>query len=209
MIFFGKKVLQKGKKNGEKPEGESFIFQENIFEKEYKEREYRIQMIERVVLDLQKRYEKYEELTEFITYLGATEKIFLGIHFDEKNLPNIKRALVENDIDHFSRRSGMDKEILENIHREFQLSRIDMRSLREVADSLMQKYSECVECKNFILYIRDVYTIFLGGEKKKSSVRNFQENIVLAKMKMLSSDGDPELSQLEKIYEDFKSRVYV
>jgi hypothetical protein len=208
MIFFGKKYSQKDEKEKERQEKEPCLFQENSFEKKYEERERRVRMIERIVFDLQKRYEKYEELREFIIYLGATEKIFLGIHFNEKNILSIKKALVENDIEHFSQNSGMDKEILENIHREFQLSKIDIRSLREVADRLMQKYADCLECKNFIIYIRDIYIIFLGGEKKVSSVRNFQENIVLAKMKMLSSDGDPKFSQLEEIYEDFKSHVY-
>lgn len=209
MIFFGKKSSQKGQKNGESQERESFLFQENIFEKEYRERERRTQMIERVVHDLQKRYEKYEDLIEFIEYLGATEKIFLGIHFDEKNLPSIKKALVESDIERLSKNSGMDKEILKNIHREFQLSKIDIRSLQEVADNLIQKYADCSECKIFILYIKDIYMIFLGGQKEESSVRNFQENIVFAKMKMLSSDGDPELSQLEKVYEDFKNYLKI
>jgi len=183
---------------------------ESAFEREYAHRERlyrRMEQVEIAVGRLRDRYKKYEGLSRFVDYLGATEKLFLEMPFKKENLKDLKKRLIETDMSRLAQELGIEKEVLVSIREEFQSSQSSVQAVFDAADRLMNKYEDCAECKKFILYVRDIHALFLEVGNEEVSSSEFHDRLVMAKMKALSFDGDPELATLETIYNEFRKEL--
>ena len=183
---------------------------ENAFEKEYALRQElyrRMESVEIVVTRLQKKYNQYEYVSRFVDYLGSTERFFLEAQSQKKSLKELKDTLVEHDMYRLANEWNVEEKLLKDIHKRFENSVQSVEKIFSVADELLKEYDHCEECKKFIHYIRDIYTLFCEDKEGKMELPEFKNRVIHAKMKALSFDGSPELSTLESIYADFRESV--
>lgn len=183
---------------------------ENAFEKEYALRQElyrRMESVEIVVTRLQKKYNQYEHVSRFVDYLGSTERFFLEAQSQKKSLKELKDTLVEHDMYRLANEWNVEEKLLKDIHKRFENSMQSVEKIFSVADELLKEYDHCEECKKFIHYIRDIYTLFCEDKEGKMELPEFKNGVIHAKMKALSFDGSPELSTLESIYTDFRESV--
>lgn len=182
--------------------------QNESFEKAY-EREFALQAeLERVEIAYVKTVEKYgdyQDCKSFVEYLRTIEKIFLEAKARNWDSETNKHELIKAKIKSLAESKTVSEEVLASIYDDFRKAGSDINKLYEIVNQLLEKYSEDLECKEFILYIQYLYINFQNAEKDKLSMEELKERLVRARMEVLASDGSPELIMLENIYTEFKN----
>lgn len=166
-----------------------------------------LEKIEVVSVKLKEKYKNFGELATFVEYLRATEVVFMEAKSQNWNDDQIKSELIKNEIYMMSLDTGVDEKVFRDIHDDFQALYLGADQVYAVAEKLLEKNKDCRECQNFIYYLRDISLVFVEFRKEGMGIDEAKERLFKARMKVLSIDGQPELSLLEKIYEEFKTNL--
>ncbi len=164
-----------------------------------------LEKFEVVSAKLKEKYKSFGELVTFVEYLRATEVVFTEAESQRWNDDQIKSELIKNEIYMMSLDTGVDEKVFRDIHDDFQTLCSGADQVYAVAEKLLEKYKNCPECQNFIYYLRDISLVFIEFRKEGMKLDEAKERLFKARMKVLSIDGQPELSLLEKIYGEFKA----
>lgn len=177
------------------------------FESEY-EREFMLQReLEKVELAYAKTVEKYGEYGDcksFVEYLRTVEKIFLEAKIKNWDAEKSKDELISAKIKMMAAESSIEEDILNSIYSDFKKSNISVGKIYDITNSLIEKYKDNRECSELILYIQHIFITFADAKKEGIGMEELEDRLVRARMDVLSSDGDPNLITLEKIYQEFK-----
>lgn len=166
-----------------------------------------LEKVEVVSAKLKEKYKSFGELATFVEYLRATEVVFMEAKSQSWNDDQIKSELIKNEIYMMSLDTGVDEKVFRDIHDDFQALCLGADQVYAVAEKLLEKYKDCRECQNFIYYLRDISLVFVEFRKEGMGLDEAKERLFKARMKVLSVDGQPELSLLEKIYGEFKTNL--
>lgn len=166
-----------------------------------------LEKVEVVSAKLKEKYKSFGELATFVEYLRATEVVFMEAKSQSWNDDQIKSELIKNEIYMMSLDTGVDEKVFRDIHDDFQALCLGADQVYAVAEKLLEKYKDCRECQNFIYYLRDISLVFVEFRKEGMGLDEAKERLFKARMKVLSVDGQPELSLLEKIYGEFKANL--
>jgi hypothetical protein len=149
------------------------------------------------------KYSEYEELTRFIKYLSSMEKFFAKAKFYEFSNLGLKEELINVEVEMFGKRTSVGEEVLYDIRHDFHMVCEGIHNIIEVEEKLLEKYGNHPDCKEFILYLRDVTINLLEKMETGITIDEIKAHLYAVKMHQLSSDGDPEISVLEKIKAEF------
>lgn len=187
---------------------------ENEFEQfEKKQFEYEMQTqreldkIEIAEAKLIEEYGEYKALESFIVYLSSMEKIFARSRIYNSSKTEIKEEIIKAEMHFFSIDSALDENMLRSIKDDFGLIYMTISQAYSIAEKLLQKFSDKKNCQDFIKNLRDISIAFIEAHDKNLSINEVQEKIYRSRIKLISADGDPELTLLEKIYAEFKSEI--
>lgn len=187
-------------------ENEFEQFEKKQFEYEMKtQRE--LDKIEIAETKLIEEYGEYKALESFIVYLSSMEKIFARSRIYNSSKTEIKEEIIKAEMHFFSIDSALDENMLRSIKDDFGLIYMTISQAYAIAEKLLQKFSDKKNCQDFIKNLRDISIAFIEAHDKNLSINEVQEKIYRSRIKLISADGDPELTLLEKIYAEFKSEI--
>lgn len=178
----------------------------DVYEKE-KTFNKEIEKVEIASMKLKEKYKDYQELVEFIDYLRASEELFIASKSEKWTGEKLKEELIKNELHVAPFHAGIDEKVFDAICGDFKSLSAGIGKIYEVTDKLLEKYAECGECKDLILFIRNISVIFIEVEEKNISFDEAKDRLFMAKIKALSTGGKSELNVLEKIYAEFKEEL--
>lgn len=158
---------------------------------------------------LKKKYEEYDETSDFVNFLHAIEEVFAYAQKEKWSVEKTQNEMIESEIYIISRTTGIDEDVFRVIHNEFAQATNDIEKIQSIANTLMQKYDgdeECPVCKDFIAYIRDSLLVFsqtISGNTDFDEISEAKEKIIQLRMERMSVDGEPPMEVLQRIYDDF------
>jgi hypothetical protein len=161
---------------------------------------------------LKEKYADYEETKEFIDYLKSVEGVFMNAKKESWSVEKTEDELIRGEIYLMSQETGIDEEIFVSIYEEFSQTSHDVAKIQEIANTLVEKYSnikdcfECEGCIEFIEYVKDALFVFsksLEGNKAFDEIGEVKMEFIKLQMKRMSEDNRPPLEILENIYEEF------
>lgn len=183
------------------------------FEKRQIEREIKIkhefEKINAVESKLSQEYGEYKILRSFVSYLSSIEKVFAQARIYNSSHLLVKEEIVKTEMHFFSEDNRIDEKILNSIKDDFGSVYMAVSQIYAVAEKLLQKFSDNPDCIEFIKSLRDIHIIFAEAHDKKIKINEIQEQIYRSHMKILTEDGDPEISVLEKIYRNFEKELEI
>lgn len=178
---------------------------EKDFEKMMFESSKKMEMVEVVAQKLEKKYERYKELKNFIEYLKGIEKIFRDAESGGWEKERIKEELIGSYIYLLSVESNIDQNVFNSIYSDFKSTYTNISSIYEIASNLANNHPNPVE-KEFIEYLRDIYAIFNEAEENGEDLLKTKEKVIQTKMKSLSDKGLDQ-KKMEEIFEEFKKEL--
>lgn len=184
---------------------------ENSFEKTQFEHEieaqHELEKIKITEKKLMKEYGGYETLADFVIYLSSMEKIFARSRIYDSSQATTKNEIIKAEMQLFSVKGVLDEDVLGVIKEEFNLTYATVSQVYTVADKLLQEFSDQEECQKFIESLRDISVVFVEAHDKHFTIDEVQDRIYRSHMQIISVNGNPELSLLEKIYGEFKHEI--
>ena len=166
-----------------------------------------LERIEQAYAKVVEHYKDYADCVAFATYLKTIEKIFTEAKKRNWDTRQVKSSLIEAKIDIVSRETGIGKDVLKSIYDDFRLTGVSIGQIRETTEKLRKKYRDNPECVDFILYMEYVLINLSEFQGGKPNLDQVKEGLLRARMQVLSSDGSPEISTLERIYKEFFEEV--
>jgi hypothetical protein len=187
-------------------ENEAEQFEKKQFEYEVQAQQ-ELDKIEIAETKLIEEYGEYEALKSFVIYLSSMEKIFARSRIYSSSKTETKEEIIKAEMHFFSVDSALDENMLRSIKDDFGLAYMTISQAYAIAEKLLQKFSDKKNCQDFIKNLRDISITFIEAHDKNLSIDEVQERIYRSRMKIISADGDPEMSLLEKIYGEFKNEI--
>jgi hypothetical protein len=178
-------------------------FEESQIEHEL-EAQHEMEKIKIAEAKLMDKYGGYKALASFVIYLSSMEKVFARSAVYDSSQAIIKEEIIKTEMQLFSVNGALEKDVLLSIRDDFSLVYMTVSQVYEIAEKLLQKFSNNEDCKNFIKSLRDISIIFIEAHEKGLSVNQIQDRIYKSQMELLTADGDPKLEVLEQIYGEFK-----
>lgn len=180
--------------------------EDKFFENQLKiEKEF--EKIELVAEKITKKYNEYQSLQSFVSYLKGMEKLFAQAKIFNWNDTRTKEELIKAETHFFSLDSGVDEDIFLTIRDDFGLVYTTVKQVYEATEKLLEKYAACGECKEFIEYMKRISLLFIEAKKENWDTRIIKENLYKYRMKKLSADGDPRLEVLEEVRMEFEKEI--
>lgn len=165
----------------------------------------RVKSVELVASRLREKY-KYEDLSSFVGYLESMEKFFLEVEKRHENGKQLKEDMIQTEIYLMASSLRIDQQILRDIYDKFQSLTTTVADVHTIIERLLSEYEE-KDCQIFIRYLRDITVIFLGYQEERvltsAETRAIIHQAIVAKMKVLSADGAPDIAMLERIRSEF------
>lgn len=175
------------------------------------ERERNLQReFERIELAYAKTAEKYKDYSdclEFAHYIKTIEKIFTEARIRKWGSEKVKDVLIQSKIKIISQESSIDEDVLKMIYADFKKTGTNIGKINEVIEVLSRKYEDQEECVEFISYIGNILINFSDFKEQNLDLDDMRSRLIQARMKVLSSDGEPDLKTLEDIYKEFKEEM--
>lgn len=163
-----------------------------------------LEKIEIAYVKTVEKYGEYADCKSFAEYLRTIEKVFTEAKFRNWDAERNKDALIQSKIKMLSENNAVGGDVLNSIYDDFKKVGTDVSKIYEVVNMLLEKYKDESSCKEFILYLQYLFINFENAEREKIGMQDLKDRLVHARMEVLSSDGNPELYMLEKIYSEFK-----
>lgn len=170
------------------------------------------QRIDLVCERLMQKYEDYDQTKAFVEYLRSVESVFMNAENGAWSVEKTEDEMIKAEIYLISRSTGIDEQIFQGIYEEFKQTNHDVKKIQEIADQLVERYSnikdclECDDCKNFIIYVRDALLTFassIEGNKNFDEIIEVKEALIEKEMKKFAQDNKPPFEILEEIYNEF------
>ncbi len=165
----------------------------------------RVKSVELVASRLREKY-KYEDLSSFVGYLESMEKFFLEVEKRHENGKQLKEDMIQTEIYLMASSLRIDQQILRDIYDKFQSLTTTVADVHTIIERLLAEYPD-QDCQSFIRYLRDITVIFLGYQEERvltsAETRAIIHQAIVAKMKVLSADGAPDIAMLERIRSEF------
>lgn len=153
------------------------------------------------------KYGEYADCKAFIEYLRTIEKVFTEAKFRNWDAEKDKNELISSKIKIMSSEGSVSEDVLNSIYEDFRKTGTDVNKIYEIVNALLEKYKDDSGCKEFILYVQYLFINFQNAEREKIGMDELKERLVKARMKVLSSGGNPDLMTLENIYGEFKKMI--
>ncbi len=195
------------------PDTESREKREENFDAYYKKvvsMQEHLERIHIVTEQLENKYDDYKETKEFVRFLKSIEEVFAHAANEKWSVEKTESEMIKSEIYLLSQISGVDEMVFLAIYEEFTHASHDVEKIQIIAKKLMDKYTEdiphYIECKEFIMYVRDALLVFahsLSGEKAFDEVDEAKSRIIRLRMELMAADNQPPLKLLESIYTEF------
>jgi len=163
-----------------------------------------LEKVETAYVKTVERYGEYADLKSFAEYLCTIEKLFMENNFRKRSFEQSKEDMIKLRIKMLAKTGCLSEDVLNAIYEYFKKAGQTVDKIYEIAKSLLEKYKEDADCRDFIVYIKDTFIHFLNAEKEHLSMNELKERLIKARMEVLSSTGDPDLLTLETIYKEFR-----
>lgn len=166
--------------------------------------------MEKIELAHAKMAERFEGQTDclaFVDYLKTIERVFTESKYRKWDAQKSKEELIKIEIGLVAQRSNLPVEFFNAINEDFKKSCVSVSQICDIANQLMEKYKNNKDCCEFIQYIRDVYVGFDDVRRGGMEMIDLKSDLVKAKIRVLTSDGEPEYKMLEEIYQEFRSLI--
>lgn len=158
-----------------------------------------MEKIEWAYARMMEQYGRYEGCKDFIEYLRTMEKVFAESKMRNWNADICKDELIRIKISLLASQSQLPQHVFQTIYNDFISTNKQINDVYSVSSSLLEKY-ENSDCREFIKYIEYVIVHYTENNKNMEEII---AGLIRARMLVLSSDGNPELVILEKIYKEF------
>lgn len=166
-----------------------------------------IENVRLVAAELRDKYKAYEEMRSFVNYIESVEEVFTRVSSGVWSPQEMEKNLVYSEIYRLSVSSGIDESVFNTIYGDFTQSVMQVDNVQVVTERLIKKYSDCDQCIDLIMYIRDLVIILSHKKGQTYSMDQQKEAIIRARMKVLSADGDPPFFKLETIFKEFVAEM--
>jgi hypothetical protein len=176
--------------------------------------EKRIEKINSTGEKLEREYEYFEKFNKnyravktFIRFIQEVEKAFLS---DEKEIWNEKKVgekIASWKIDYLKKNVQGNAEVLDMVYNDFKgLFQLD-KNPYEDTEKLLANYRGCATCEQFIIFLRDIFSILTDVKTEKINIDEAKGKICLLEAKQLSENDNIEQVDLERIYREFKTII--
>jgi hypothetical protein len=166
-----------------------------------------VEKIEIVSMKLKEEYKDYQDLVDFIDYLRASEELFITSRIEQWTGEKLRTELIKNELRLASFNTGINEKVFSMLCEDFKTLAVSVSKLYDATDELLKKYADHPECKEFILYLRDISIVFVEVEKEGISFDEAKDRLFNIRMKVISVGGNPEMGILENIYREFKKTI--
>lgn len=163
--------------------------------------------VDLVAEKLKEKYAGYRETVEFIEYLRATEILFARSASAGSPFEETKKETIRFDIQNLAEQTKLDPGLFESIYTDFQAAHSTTSAVYSIADSLKEKYADSPDCVALVVYLREVFALFAQSTQDHWELDKVHEHLVRVKMQFLCSNGYPEMSTLEAVYNEFRSML--
>lgn len=169
----------------------------------------RVERIELVASKLKDRYKKIPEAELFVEYLRATDQIFARAESERWSIERTEREMIEGEIYLMSLHTGFEEDVFTQVYDEFMSMNQGAQRVQVVAKKLQDKYRGKYDEKvvDFISYMRDYLLIFTQSMETNLSLDATKEEIIHARMQVVSASGTPPIHLLETVYSEFVLRL--
>ncbi|HCP08589.1 MAG TPA: hypothetical protein DIT25_02205 [Candidatus Moranbacteria bacterium] len=162
-----------------------------------------LEKIEVAYVKTVEKYGEYSDLKSFAEYLRTMEKLFQESKFRNRGFEQSRDEMIQLRIKLLAKNSAMDEDVLNAIHAYFKQVGHTAEKIYAASEELLEKYKDDPGCREFILYIRDIFINFFNAEREQISMDELKNRLIKARMEALSGKGDPDLLTLENIYKEF------
>jgi hypothetical protein len=169
----------------------------------YIRREKAMEKIELAYAKVKEQFGKYEGCADFIEYLRTMEKIFTEARMKNWDVKACEDELIGVKITLIANESKLPRGIFDSIYEDFKFTNRKINNISKIAELMLGKYKDPDE-QELINYIQYIFTNF---EDKTKNSDEIKAALIRARMRVLSADGNPELMNLEKIYQEFNRRL--
>ncbi|MDO8240696.1 MAG: hypothetical protein Q7T51_01810 [Candidatus Moranbacteria bacterium] len=169
-----------------------------------RELQSKLEKVEVAYVKTVEKYGEYSDLRSFMEYVRTVEKLFIEDGFRKHSLDQSKHELIEIKIKLLAKNSSMSEDALNLMYDYFKKAGQSVDRIYAVTEELLGKNAGNPDRQDFILYVRDIFVNFLNAEKENIGVDELKNRLIEARMKVLASDGNPDLLSLEKIYSEFR-----
>jgi len=166
-----------------------------------------IENVRLVAAELRDKYKAYEEMRAFVNYIESVEEVFTRVSDGVWSPQEMEKDLVYSEIYRLSVSSGIDENVFNTIYGDFTNSVMQVDNVQAVTEHLIKKYSDCEQCIDLIMYIRDLVIVLSHEKGQAYSMDQQKEAIIKARMKVLSADGHPPFFKLETIFKEFVAEM--
>ena len=167
--------------------------------------EEEVEKIQVAASKLKEKYGEYEEMKTFIDYLAGVERIFVLAKMEDWGADGIKKSFIEAESYLMAMNSAINEDVFKMIKDDFQSAYQTLNMIRSAAAKLIAEHSQCKDCVEFIEYMRD--SLITLSDITNLNIDEKKEAVLRAKMVFVCSDGEPDIKDLEKVYEEFKSML--
>ncbi len=176
----------------------------------------KIERVDIVFEQLKQKYEDYDAIEAFIEYLRSIEKIFAQAEGGKWSIEKTEDEMIKGEIYLISQSTKIDEEIFNTIYEEFKSASHDVEKIQEIANKLIEKYSniedcfECDDCKEFIVFVRESLFVFsktFQGNVDFDELGEVKTQLIRRQMNSMAIDGKPPLEVLQDIYNDFTNAL--
>lgn len=181
--------------------------QEDVAGKESVHAQQHIENVRLVAAELRDKYKAYEEMRSFVNYIESVEEVFTRVSDGMWSPQEMEKDLVYSEIYRLSVSSGIDENVFNTIYGDFSDSVVQVDNVQSVTEQLIKKYSDCAQCIDLIMYIRDLVVVLSHEKGQTYSIDAQKEAIIMARMKVLSADGHPPFFKLETIFKEFVAQM--
>jgi hypothetical protein len=160
----------------------------------------RIDLAEETLIE---KYKEYEELEGFVHYLSSMEKVFVQAKHDQWSSLMLKEQLIKSEVKIFGENSGLGEDVLQLIRRDFIDVCEDIKDAYQTAERLTKRYADSPDCVEFVTYLRDLNLEVLQKAKANCNINELKQQMYAEKIKQLTADGNPSVTMLEQIKNEF------
>jgi hypothetical protein len=155
-----------------------------------------------------KKFNKnYEVAKTFIGFVQEVEKAFIANEGEIWSEKGAGEKIASWEIDYLKKNVQENAEALDMVYNDFKgLFQLD-KNPYEDTERLLANYRGCKVCEQFIIFLRDIFSILTDVKTEKINVDEAKGKICLLEAKQLSENDNIEQVDLERIYREFKTII--
>jgi hypothetical protein len=163
---------------------------------------------------LEKDYEYFEKFNKnygavevFIGFIQEVESAFIADEGEIWSEKGVGEKIAGWEIDYLKKNVQENAEALDMVYNDFKgLFQLDKNPYADT-ERLLANYRGCNVCEQFIIFLRDIFSILTDVKVGKINIDQAKEKICRLEAQQLSKNGDIEQADLERIYREFKTII--